>query len=143
MKKNSGLADSPFFPQNGTPAPVVVHPPIATLEVNTVEAENRVSNVSQRDTMIPSHRDTVIPRYHDTVIDFIRKEVKKFGKEPATHRFTLEEKQLIRQVIRDFEDRGIRTAENEITRIGIHFLIDDYKKRGEESVLASVLKELH
>ncbi|MEP7287449.1 MAG: hypothetical protein ABI947_16955 [Chloroflexota bacterium] len=93
--------------------------------------------------MLPSHHDTVLPHYRDTTVALICKGVKKFGKEPATHRFTLEEKRAIRDIIRAFEDRDIRTGETEITRIGIHFLIDDYEHNREDSLLVKILKALH
>ena len=95
------------------------------------------------DTVIPRHHDTMTPRYDDAVITLIRREVRKIGKEAATHRFTVEEKQMVRHIVRDFEDRGIRTVENEITRIGIHFLLDDYQRNGEDSLLVQALKALH
>src|SRR5687768_1135827 len=51
------------------------------------------------DTMIPRHHDTTTPISHDTTTPFgndlfetVRKSVKQIGKEAATHRFTLNEK---------------------------------------------------
>src|SRR5258708_18897000 len=108
-----------------------------------ITSSNEKGQQSSGDTVIPRNHDTTIPTHRDTLTHNIRREVRKFGKEPATHRFTSEEKQLIRRVVRDFEDRKIRTGETEITRIGIHFLIDDYEQHGENSILAKVLRELH
>ena len=69
-------------------------------------------------TTTPSNNDAMVPRYHDTAtIEVVRKSLKTFGKEAATHRFTLEEKQAIAELIFAFRQKNIRTSENEITRI--------------------------
>jgi hypothetical protein len=85
----------------------------------------------------------VIPRYHDAIIEQIRRAVKEFGKEAATHRFTLEEKKAIADVIYSYKRRGIRTSENEIARIAVNFVIDDYRENGENSILGKVLEVLN
>ncbi len=63
-----------------------------------------------------------VSRYHDTTIETIRKAVKQIGKEGATHRFTSKEKRDIADLIYTYKRQGIRTSENEITRIAINFM---------------------
>ena len=41
-----------------------------------------------------------------------------------------------------YKRQGIRTSENEITRIAINYFIEDYRKNGEQSLLAKVLKRI-
>lgn len=144
-QKNDGLLSHPqIFPPTTEPK---ITPAIQN--ISQLNGKNEIAPTV--DTTLPSHRDTVIPRHHDAMtphyadstIAFIRKEVRRIGKEPATHRFTVEEKQMVRRLLRDFEDQGIRTAENEVARIGIHFLFDDYERHREDSLLAKVLKALH
>jgi hypothetical protein len=98
-------------------------------------------------TMTPRKNDTVVPRHHDTVIppiiEQVRRAVKQFGKEAATHRFTQEEKQELADIIYTYSRRGYRTSENEIARIAINWLVLDYKENGEESVLVKALKALN
>ena len=147
--KTSGLADSPFFSMPGqgslsSPPPVR---PAAETKPSTDErpaAEMQTTErASDHETTQPLHRDTVIPRYHDAIIEQIRRAVKEFGKEAATHRFTLEEKKAIADVIYSYKRRGIRTSENEIARIAVNFLIDDYRENGENSILDKVLQVLN
>ncbi len=76
------------------------------------------------------------------MIASIRAEVKVFGKEAATHRFTPEEKKAITDIVYIYRGFGIRTNENEITRIGVNFLVDDFHTNGENSILSRVLKAL-
>ena len=87
------------------------------------------------------HPATVIPRDHDTrtsTIAVIRKAVK----EAATHRFTKGEKDQIAEIVYAYNRRGTRTSENEITRIAINWLVQDYKENGKNSVLNRAMKAL-
>jgi len=103
------------------------------------------------DTTTPRHHDTTVSRYHDTMepqvhgvaIDLVRKAVKEFGKEAATHRFTDTEKKAIADLIYTYKNNGIRTSENEITRIAVNFVMEDYKENGENSVLHKILEALN
>lgn len=76
------------------------------------------------------------------MIETVRAAVKQFGKEAATHRYTPEEKKAIADIIYTYKTRGIRTSENELTRIGVHFLLEDYEENGKNSFLDLVLKAL-
>jgi len=101
------------------------------------------SDDSNRDTTKPRNHDTTVSRYHDTIIELVRKAVKEFGKEAATHRFTLGEKKALADIIYAYKNHGIRTSENEITRIAVNFIISDYRENGENSVLGRALKALN
>jgi len=96
-----------------------------------------------RDTMQPRNRDTVVSRYHDTTIETVRKAVKVLGKEAATHRFTIEEKHAIADLVYAYKRRGIRTSENEITRIAVNFVLQDNQEGGKNGVLDKVLRALN
>ena len=95
------------------------------------------------DTVIPRNHDTTTPRYHDTTIEAIRKAVKQIGKEAATHRFTEAEKKAIASIVFTYKNQGVFTSENEISRIAINFIIEDFEQNGEESVLAKAIKALN
>ena len=77
------------------------------------------------------------------MFEVVRKAVKQIGKEAATHRFTLEEKNLLTDIEYTYKRQGIRTSENEITRIAINYVIEEYRQNGEESILAKILKRLN
>ena len=152
----SGLADSPFFapapPKVEPIAPPPVNPPVEKIEPEKIEkpTPKKVEQPSNRDTMIPSNHDTTVSRYQDTTtpqvygvaIELIRKAVKEFGKEAATHRFTEAEKKEIADLLYTYKNRGIKTSENEIARIAVNFVVEDYKVNGENSVLHKLLKAL-
>lgn len=93
-------------------------------------------------TMQPFNHDTMVSRYQDGIIQTVRRAVKEIGKEAATHRFTEKEKQEIIDLIYAYKRQGITTSENEITRIAVNFLVQDYQQNGETSILHQVLKAL-
>jgi hypothetical protein len=150
----SGLADSPFFtaPQkkreaasrslDKSPTPIKR----GTKKDKVAKRSRKLPATKQpsnRDTMTPRNHDTTVSRYHDTIIEVVRKAVKELGKEAATHRFTPEEKKTIADILYAYNNRGLRTSENEITRIAVNFIIQDYKENGERSILDKTLKALN
>jgi len=145
--KKGGLGDSPFF---DTPQQVreTITPQSAIEEVKKESRkpkaiEAKTEQPINSDTMTPSNRDTTKPRYHDEIVEIVRKAVKEFGKEAATHRFTPEEKREIADIMYTYQNTGLRTSENEITRIAVNYLIQDYKTNGENSILDKILKALN
>lgn len=162
--RKGGLADSPFFYQPPQPTPVSPPPseapasekpsppakpkvsrkkqPSKSKAVSSDKVTRPKEKPSQEATVIPRYHDTTVSRYHDTMIETVRAAVKQFGKEAATHRYTPEEKKAIADIIYTYKTRGIRTSENELTRIGVHFLLEDYEENGKNSFLDLVLKAL-
>ncbi len=147
--KKSGLGDSPFFlpPQKKIEA---ITPPVANLP-HKKEKREKIKKTKEPKLEQPTDRDTTTPRYHDTTVsrhqeiifEAVRKAVKVLGKEAATHRFTLEEKRAIADIIYTYKNNGIKTSENEIARISVNFIIEDYRENGENSILHKILKALN
>src|SRR5688572_12647533 len=152
----SGLADSPFFaptqPKVEPITPSSATPPVPKVEPAKIKKPKaqRSEQSSNRDTTTPSNHDTTVSRYQETMtpqihgvlIEQIRKAVKEFGKEAATHRFTVAEKKEIADLIYTYKNSGIKTSENEIARVAVNFVVEDYKVNGENSVLHKILKAL-
>ena len=65
------------------------------------------------------------------MLEAVRRAVKEFGKEAATHRFTLDEKKAIADIVYAYKRRNIKTSENEITRIGVNYILQDHKENGK------------
>lgn len=140
--KKSGLADSPLF---AVPVRSIANPltpaPRAT-KARIPDHKTKVKQSGNHDTTAPRHQDTVIPPYHDTILPVVRKALKEFGKEAATHRFTLSEKRSIADIIYTYKNQGIKTSENEIARIAVNFIIEDIKLHGKKSILDTIIKAL-
>jgi hypothetical protein len=98
--------------------------------------EQKETHLTERyhDTTIPSNHDTTVSE--DEMFELTRKAVKQIGKEAATHRFTLEEKNMLADIEYSYRRQGIRTSENEIARIAVNYLSQEYRKNGENSILA-------
>jgi hypothetical protein len=147
------LEESAFFPKRKKPT-------ISPTSQSVVEEPKSVKikeplHVPQKevsyDTVVPRYHDTVKPLHHDTtvplaeedMIEVIRKGVKQIGKEPATQRLTLEEKQQLKDIEYAYGRQGIKTTGNEIIRIATNFIVLDYQKNGENSILGKVLQKLN
>lgn len=119
-------------------------PPPPAVDEKPADAGGSVTLLrsSSHDTKPPRHRDVTVSRYHDTTVEFIRKSVKEFGKEAATHRFTLAEKRALATIVHTLHMQGIRTTENEITRIAVNFVVDEFSRQQNDSLLGLVLKAL-
>lgn len=149
----SGLADSPFFTkQSDSPVPESVEnaqKPVAQKgnEMGEVMAEAKKPEANKKpryhDTMTPRNHDTVVSSNHDTIIQTVRRAVKELGKEAATHRFTVKEKRAVLDLIYTYKNAGITTSENEVARIAINYVLEDYKQNGENSILDQTLKALN
>lgn len=145
--KKSGLGDSPFFlpPQDETE----VTPPVTKLPDQKEKLEKTKKTIpkpeksSKTDTTTPRYHDTTVSRYQETIYELVRKAVKEFGKEAATHRFTMEEKRAVADIIYTYKNNGIKTSENEIARISVNYIIEDYRENGENSILHKILKALN
>ena len=147
--RRSGLADSPLFamPQReSVVSPPSNSPPAKEERVKGEDPPRKpraAKRSSDRGTVTPRNHEPVVPRYHDTIIESVRKAVKEFGKEAATHRFSTEEKKAIADIIYSYKNHGVRTSENQIARIAVNFIINDHRENGENSVLDKALRALN
>jgi hypothetical protein len=130
-------------------------PPVVETEPVVQEVEAPRAKPSPRDTPKarqqprskepppPSNHDTVVSRHHGDTVETIRRAVRVVGKEAATYRFSPEEKAHMADLIYTYKRQGIRTSENEVSRIALNFIFQDYEENGEGSVLAKVLEALN
>lgn len=77
------------------------------------------------------------------LIEAIRRSVKQVGKEVSFVRLLPEEKRQLADIAYTYKSQGIKTSENEIARIGIDLLLEDYQANGKASILARVIAALN
>ena len=151
-------------PEVRTEPDATTNQPIEAATVSEKPHSVKSTPSNNHDTVIPRNHDTkksgkqsqAKPRTHQTTtqittpvdvspdkLEGIRKVVKQLGKEAATHRFTIEEKRAVADLVYTYNRQGYRTSENEITRIAVNWLLLDFKERGEQSVLSRMLELLH
>jgi hypothetical protein len=92
--------------------------------------------------MISRYHGPTVSQADGDIFEAVRRAVKHIGKEAATHRFTIDEKNHLADIEYTYKRQGIRTSENEITRI-VNYFVEDYKTHGEKSLLAQVLKRVN
>jgi hypothetical protein len=90
-----------------------------------------------------SYRASTLARKQDSMIETIRKTVKTLGTKVSFTRVTPEEKGRLEDIVYTYKRQGIKTSENEINRIAMNFLVEDFNKNGKESVLAQVIEALN
>jgi hypothetical protein len=144
---NELKGQSAFFPtykrENQPEAVKKIAPRPPKVKDKTPAQQKQVPAERYHDTMIPRNHDTTVSDNDNDIFEMARKAVKQVGKEAATHRFTLEEKNLLADIEYSYRRQGIRTSENEITRIAINYFAQEYRKNGENSLLAKILKLLN
>jgi hypothetical protein len=106
--------------------------------------------LSHHDTVVSGNQDGKQPinqatstLYSQELVEKLRAMVKQLGREPATYRMTFEEKKALRGIEYDYSNRDIRTNSNELVRIAVNFLLEDYYANKEKSLLAHVLESLN
>jgi hypothetical protein len=125
--------------------------PVSSLE----EAEKKkpmpmVKNKAEKKTTKESNASSLAINGASTLslsaesIESIRKIVKNPGKEEVLYvRLSKEEKDKLADVSYTYKRQGIRTSDNELVRVAINTLIEDYKANGERSLLAIIISSLH
>jgi hypothetical protein len=98
---------------------------------------------TKKDIKKESYHASTLARKQDSMIETIRKTVKSLGTKVSFTRVTPEEKARLADIIYTYKRQGVKTSENEINRIAMNFLIEDFHKNGKESVLAQVIEVLN
>ncbi len=77
-------------------------------------------------------------------LETIRKIVKNPGKEEVLYvRLSKEEKDRLADISYTYKRQGIRTSDNEVVRVAINALLEDYRTNGANSLLAILISSLH
>jgi hypothetical protein len=131
------VSDSKLIP------PTEDNPPVLHNEEKNKGIKKQLTQTVQR----ASKQASVIYNESNDPVESIRKTVKRVGKEVFFVRVTPEEKHTLVSIIYSFNEiyreEGRKTSENEIGRIGLNFLLEDYRANGNNSILARVLAALN
>lgn len=149
---NELQGSSLFFqkPKAEIPDPIRSTPPDVPTTPRT-PLERQEPSLAAKDATIKQNRPlrmkdstnaSTLSGYQDSVVESIRKSVKVIGKEVTFVRMTPEEKRALADIAYTYKRRGVKTSENEVARIGINYLLEDYKESGKESILAKVIEAL-
>ena len=137
-----------FF--GGEPAPLAADPPATPAAeqpsaVTSAPAPIRPLRSPPARQQVSEHassRASMLAPVPDEVIATIRQAVKVVGKEVSFVRLTPEEKAQVADIVYTYKRQGKKMTENEINRIAVNYIVQDYKVNGEQSVLARVIAAL-
>ncbi len=127
------LSGSAFFK-----APVEVQ--VDTKVAGNQAAKTETKQPSNRDALQPSNHDTIEGNSEEDLVDAVRLALKELGREAGTHRYTAAEKQALEELVFEYHRRGVETSGNQIIRIGLNYLLEDYRLHKNASILARVLE---
>jgi septum formation topological specificity factor MinE len=126
-----------------TPKP----PPNQEHSPTNLPVEKKNDTVNNNASNHASAPASVLANIQDDIVETIRKTVKQVGKDTLFVRLTPDEKHQVTSVVyalnEMYRGESRKTSENEIGRIGVNFLLEDYKANGEQSILAKVLAALN
>jgi hypothetical protein len=136
------VADLPIKYET-TPPSQVIEPQSKLKDIQTVikKKEIKIDNRNNRNN--ESNQASELASYHASMIEDIRHSVNILGNTVSYLRLTKEEKDELSDIIYTYKRQGVKTSENEIGRVAINFLIEDYKANGQESMLAKVIERLN
>lgn len=107
------------------------------------ESSSKVpSSISGPDRTHVAKNASMHARRVENVIEEIRKTVKVIGKSEVYVRLTPEEKSQLADIVYTYKRQGVKTSENEVSRIALNFLLADYQADGAASILAQVIEAL-
>jgi hypothetical protein len=136
---------SSFFPmKKDTPTLTPSEEPKVKKDVTRLPVNQQTSNQTSLQDSIDASKHASTLAIKPDIIECIRKVVKTPAKEEVLYvRVTKEEKDQLGDIEYTYHRQGIDTSANELGRIAVNFLIEDYKANGENSILAKVLTALH
>jgi hypothetical protein len=134
----------PHVSQRTRPSPPV-SPHLLTeqSEQDTINSPVASKLAGKQDRLQASKHASMLALSQDT-LESIRKIVKNPGKEDVLYvRLSKEEKDKLADVSYTYKRQGMRTSDNEVVRVAINALLEDYKINGVNSLLAVLLASLH
>jgi len=151
IKKEQPKADS-------TPPSIIPTP-----EAKKIKSQKNGKNKSMNESMHARPHDSTHERMHSRshgnidiggqlegaydLVETIRKTVKRVGKEEFYLRLTPDEKDEVTKIVFSFNEmysgESRKISANDIGRIAIHFLLEDYQANGQQSILFKVLAALN
>lgn len=140
-KEKKSRVNTPPMPSLSTPSnqisadPESGQPPIDILQKKMVKANN--------DVVTSQHHEVLTDVMTSALQDINKKLWREIIEETETHnsslRMSAREREQMEDVVRDLKRKyRIKTSMNEIARLGLLFLIHDFKKRGAQSIITEV-----
>lgn len=161
---NELIGSSSFFPATPTPLPSLIpHQEDIPMEVSASTKATSTEVKPPEQTKISLPKETApkkqklkepkkasvqsreqaseLASYHASVLAKISKVIREIGKEVSYTRLTQDEKRRVLDIIYNFKSDGVKTTENELMRIALNLLLEDYDLQKEGSILHKILHQ--
>lgn len=115
--------------------------PISSTQTQSLTKPKEISN--NKDSKIASKQASVLASNQDNMIQDIRKSVKEVGKETLFLRLTPEEKDQLKDIVYSLSKQRAKISDNEVGRIALNYLLEEYKASGKNSILIRVIEALN
>lgn len=113
-------------------------------EKQKTQRSEDASTLARKQDSLQASKIASMLAFPPELIEAVRKTVKNPGKEEVLYvRISKEEKDKLSDVSYTYKRQGIRTSDNELVRVALNVLLEDYKINGAKSVLALILESLH
>jgi hypothetical protein len=117
-------------------------PPTTPVTLSSIPSSDSKPESQQSSNLASKHASTLA--LSSEALELIRKIVKNPGKEDVLYiRLSQEEKDKLGDISYTYKRQGIKTSDNEIVRIALNALLEEYKINGENSILAKIIASLH
>lgn len=117
-------------------------PEVATENTKIIVPNSTSSSILNDNKTTRQQDNTDVVNESDTV-QSIRDIVRIVGREHTQLRMTKEENDLLEDTVHDFKKLSLRTDKNEVSRIGLNYLLIEHQQNGEQSILTGVLQRLN
>lgn len=115
---------------------------ITTERVNIMIPSSTI-NSGLKDNKTTRQQDNTDVVNESDIVQNIRDIVRIVGREHTQLRMTKEENDLLEDTVHDFKKLSLRTDKNEVSRIGLNYLLIEHQQNGEQSILTGVLQRLN
>ena len=118
--------------------------PISGPENQKTQSGEDASTLARKQESLQASKQASTLALPPDLIEAVRRTVKNPGKEEVLYvRISKEEKDKLSDVSYTYKRQGIKTSDNEIVRVALNALLEEYKINREKSVLALILESLH
>src|SRR5690348_6310694 len=139
LKQSSGKGIGAFFPSqpNTTPGKPLIHEDESTPPTSSSEISHEIQYSKPKprlhDVNTPQHQDVKLRKWRDII--------EGTETQNSSLRMTKNEKYDVKDLIEELERKyKVETSLNEIARLGILYIIEDFKKDKKKSLIMRVKK---
>jgi hypothetical protein len=130
--------------EKSAPADIPIRKQVSK-KASTKDSKHAITQARKQESLQASnHASMITLSLPPEILESIRKVVKNPGKAEVLYvRVSKEEKDALDDVSYTYKRQDIKTSDNEIVRVAVNVLLEDYKANRANSLLAMMIASLH